>query len=155
MVERCIDYCIAIIYQRAGGKHIETEIPFALKRRVRFLRRCFQRLEPLAPFRPDAIKLLNRVESLTDTRHMLVHGCLSSILPQGEDHQFVFVKIDLTENKQLHVSNSLTTSGRQLRQDIGEAFALATDLTGFVERLLEAVVPEHKTNNLFRSVRGQ
>ena len=152
MVERCIDFCIAIIYQKAGGKHLDNEIPQALWRRVKFLRRCFNQVSVLASFADEGRSLLDRITALTDTRNMLVHGCLSSYTSDSNGQEFLFVRIDLAPDKQMHVSTSLRITGREFVENNSEAFSLTTDLIDFTDRLLQAVVPKHEIHELFRSL---
>ena len=72
MVEMSIDFCIVIIYQLVGGKHIEKEIPRMYSRKIKFLRRCFGRLASLDDFAIEGCALLDRADALMDTRHMSI-----------------------------------------------------------------------------------
>ncbi len=145
MVERCVDFCIAIIFQKAGGKHQYKEIPRGHSRRIRFLRHCFNQLTVLADFADEGRSLLDRTNALTNVRHMIVHGCLSSYT--SDNDQLLFVKLDISPDKQMHVSNELRI---HLGENINEAFALSTDLIDFTDRFLQAVVPKHELHELFR-----
>ena len=145
MVERCVDFCIAIVYQKAGGKHLDNKIPQPLSRRTRFLRRCFNQLTALADFADEGRSLLDRIKALTNVRHMIVHGCLSSYT--SDNDEWLFVKHDISPDKQIHVSNALRI---HLGENINEVDALSTDLIDFTDRFLQAVVPKHELHELFR-----
>lgn len=145
MVERCVDFCIAIVYQRAGGKRQYKELPQGHSRRIRFLRHCFNQLTAVADFADEGRSLLDRTNALTNVRHMIVHGCLSSYV--SDNDEWLFVKHDISPDKQMHVSNALRT---HLGENVNEAFALSTDLIDFTNRLLQTVVPEHELHELFR-----
>jgi hypothetical protein len=99
MVEMALNQWIAIIYQAAGGKHIEPRIPFPLQKRMRFLRQCLNQVSALQPFAAEGAQLISRIEALKNTREMLAHGCLSGHERVGEEDRFLFTRLDLNRDK--------------------------------------------------------
>jgi hypothetical protein len=49
-------------------------------------------------------------------------------------------------------SKKLRTPAAKILKDSGEAMAIVTDSLDFTERLLQAIVPEYKGQQLFRSI---
>jgi hypothetical protein len=78
-LEICLDFAIAIAFQRCGGNALEPEIPRSFSRKVTFLRKSFQQLESLREFETQGIALLDRASELSDTRHTVVHGAISAV----------------------------------------------------------------------------
>lgn len=83
LVEESVNMMSAIIYQLAGGKHLEPELQIMLSRRIRFLRLCFNRLEALASFKDEATKLLDELRNVTELRETLCHSALNGISDNG------------------------------------------------------------------------
>ncbi|MEQ8395462.1 hypothetical protein [Thalassobaculum sp.] len=144
-VEVAVDTCIATIYQNAGGKHIEREIPSAIGRKVKFLRRCIKQIGALSLYRTEGDQLLNRVNAVKDTRHMLVHGCVTGY--ERENHAFTFAKMDTINNRTRHKLNPSKFTAQQILDDGTECQTLARDLTRFSQRLFEAFPSEDELNN--------
>ncbi len=53
--EFALDAIILIIHHRVGGKSIEQEMPWSLSRKVKYIRKCFSKLDPLKPKCSDVL----------------------------------------------------------------------------------------------------
>lgn len=100
----------AIIHADAGGSEIESELPRMSKRRIRYLRKCFNRIPALTPARIMALDLLDRASRLQHVRDFAVHGTMADYDPEGDEH-ITFKKIDVGDDKQHHVTDSLSMPG--------------------------------------------
>jgi len=119
-LENALDHWTAITFQDFRSSEIESKMPRMLGEKIKFLSKCFRRIDGLAPFREDAMKVISRCEELSDMRHYVVHGVLSGY--DAEDNAtFVFRKIDVAKDKKEHVlgemrlpANHLISAGTEL-----------------------------------------
>lgn len=135
-VEGALDTCINTIYLYAGGRHVETELPGAISRKITFVRRCLKSIDALGPFKDEGIALLKRVNVVKDTRHMVVHGCVTKYEPK--DHRFTFTKIEPINNRTDQELNRLTITAQKLMEDGSECLSLWKALIQFSHRLMDA-----------------
>lgn len=73
-LELILDTDVQLIRKHYGGKQIEAEVPRGLKPTITFLRRCFNRLDSLQRFKAPMLELLDNVDRLSNSRHLIVHG---------------------------------------------------------------------------------
>ena len=91
MVEMMFDNMVGILFHRFGGHPSEPDLPrTSLSRKIRFARKCFNSNADLAPYRDEAIPLLDRMSELSDERHWCVHGAALDL--HKEDAQFTQTK---------------------------------------------------------------
>ena len=133
VVEVSLDQWVAIIYQGVGGKQIEREMPRALSRKIKFLRRCFKSILALEPFAEEATNLLGRAKELSSIRHTVVHGYVSKYDPDTQTA--TFVKLDA--GKEIHQINITPLTFDQLLGAGGKCLNLSTDFTKFTKRLTD------------------
>ena len=81
---------------------------------------------------------------------MLVHGVVSDYSP--DNHEFLFIRVGLDKAQTMQVIKESYIPAAKILNDSGEAMAIATDSLDFTERLLQALVPEYKGQQLFRSI---
>ena len=146
VLEMGLDSCIAVIYQVGGGKHLSKKIPRQISLKVRFLQACISHVGAVQPFANEGREILSRVDAITETRHMIVHGCVTKYFPQ--DHQFEFVKLDLDKDKTRHTATTLRITAQELLDQSGEALALGATVQNFAWRLIDALVPEEVASAL-------
>ena len=117
--EQSLDLLVAALFQECGGKRLakKNRMPFMLTPKLEFVRKCVTQLPKLAPFREDRLALVSAFESLSEKRHDLIHGAVSSLSPV--DDAFPFLKLDVKDNEH-HV--------REIRLEASEFPALANDL---------------------------
>jgi hypothetical protein len=144
-VENSLDAWTAIAYQNCNGASVERELPRMFDRKVRFLRKCFNRLPELAPWKDDALHYLDRARALSETRHYVVHGVLSDF-DKDHDESFTFQKIDLDENRTQHVIGSLTIPGEKLIDAANELLAMANQGHRISSSMLNALEGDNETS---------
>ena len=94
LVERQIDYAVSIAFKNCGGKKLRKkgDIPRSLSQKLDFLKLSFNRFEVLKAFKSDGEKLICRTNELSDRRHDLVHGTITSMEPVDGAFTFQMVK---------------------------------------------------------------
>jgi hypothetical protein len=132
-VEQSLDMWIAIIYQTSDDRCIEDVIPMALGRKIRFLRKCFNRMHVLANFRAEALDYIAKAKELSDTRHFIIHDTISKYNPT--DHTFTFVKLDVVDGGTFHQLSKLVIMGQKLLDDGIRCQILTSDMLKLGERL--------------------
>jgi hypothetical protein len=136
-VENALDHWTAIVFHDFGGSKIEAEMPRMFGRKVKFLSKCFRRIEALSPFKDDAMKVIRRACELSDMRHFVVHGVLSGF--DAEDSEtFVFRKIDVSEDKKQHLLGEMRLPGEHLVMGGTELINMASFAQKVSARLLDA-----------------
>jgi hypothetical protein len=68
-----------LIFKWRGKDGKEKEIPRPYGRKVRFLRGGFAKIPALKKYSADGVSVLDRADTLSDTRHDLTHGVITSI----------------------------------------------------------------------------
>jgi hypothetical protein len=74
LLEAGLDGIITIIHHRVGGKTIEADMPWMLKRKIKYIRKCFSRLDPLKPYSTDVPSLLDEILNASEMRQNIIHG---------------------------------------------------------------------------------
>ena len=156
LVEANVNYWIAIVYQRAGGKHVgkNKEIPWGMARKIKFLRQCFNHISALEPFKEEAGALLTRAKSVVKTRDIVVHGIVAEYKSKALELLFVRVDLDSTRTMQRFTESWLHIN--KILDDSGEAIAIGREALKFTERLLEAFfLTDEESQRLFKTVFGK
>jgi hypothetical protein len=135
-IEATLNLTIAVIYHDVGGKAIETDLPRNLSRKVKFLRACFNRVDPLKGYGNEARSLLDRISALAPIRHAVIHGYLSGFDPTSQ--RVTFTKLDTKPT--IHEVDSEAFSLPELVEAGGKSLALASDFVIFMTRLSDAFV---------------
>jgi hypothetical protein len=99
-------------------------MPRQLARKIRFLRKCFTRLDGLSPFATEALAIVNRLDQLSDTRHFVVHGVLSGFDAEA-DETFYFRKIDISDDKKQHILGEMRLPGQHIHWAAEELILMA------------------------------
>lgn len=92
IAEHSLDGWVAITYHDHGGKDLAKRIPKALSAKVEFLTECFQKAESLAAYKDEALSILARVTDLSEKRHDLVHGAITSV--SADNGVFFLTRLD-------------------------------------------------------------
>ena len=150
-VESSLNAWITVIYHMAGGKHVESVLPLELKRKRKFLRRCFGQIEALRPWKDEAITLLDRTNPIADVRHFVIHGTVSHY-DKAADHSITFVRIDRKDAGTMHVTRELTITGADLLQRGTDALELTPKMIDLAHRLIDALVPKDNQQELLGSL---
>jgi hypothetical protein len=136
-VENSLDHWTALTFHDFGGSDIEAEMPRMFGRKVKFLSKCFKRIEKLAPYRDDAAKVLSRIVELSDLRHYIVHGVLSGFDAENEA-TFLYRKIDVSDDKKIHVLGEMHIPGQHLIMAGTELINMANFAQQLSARLIQA-----------------
>ncbi len=136
ITDSALNSIIAIIYQSAGGKHVDQKIPVAFKRRVRFLRLCFNSVDALEPYADEGRNILQKAANLTFIRNAVIHGAVSDYEPETE--QYTFTKLDVVNNDTIHQANTVSTTLSDLRGAALNSQNVTRAAIAFSNRLLDA-----------------
>jgi hypothetical protein len=79
MMESQLDRWTQLIYLGLDGKAFAKQIPMGFARKSQFLRKSFTKIQRLSKFKPRALDILNRADSLAGTRHDLTHAVITSV----------------------------------------------------------------------------
>ncbi|CAM9919129.1 unnamed protein product, partial [Phaeothamnion confervicola] len=110
LIESVLEKWVATIYHCADGKSIDAEIPRMYSPKVKFLRRCFNRLNALESFKPKAIEYLDEADRLAEIKSIVTHGAVSSFDPKSE--KIEFTRLDVDRQRSIHTvrSNQLSVT---------------------------------------------
>lgn len=148
LVDSLLDTWISVIYQSAGGKHVEKEIPKNFKRKITFLRRCFKRIEKLEPFREEALETVETVNHIGNTtRHVLAHGSLSKWDTDNETYHFR--RFQLNEDKTKLKTEVSLVPGRQILEHGAKCAEMMPGMIQLSENLLLRFVPGYVPQKFF------
>jgi hypothetical protein len=92
LAEQSLDMIISVIYDQCGGSTIMKDKPWALKRKIRFLKLAFKQFVVLHPYAEQGIEILESLIAISEKRHNLVHGVVTGI--NLEDGIFPIEKLD-------------------------------------------------------------
>ena len=82
LIERQLDNWVVLIFHDCGGDTIRKDIPRMTKAKIAFLRRAFRKLEPLQPFKPEALEILRKASEISQKRNDFVHGVVEKVTPK-------------------------------------------------------------------------
>jgi len=75
LLEAGLDMSVGCIHLYAGGSQaIEPELPRALERKMRYLRKAFNQIGPLSRWKETFPTLAEQIKVASDFRHDIVHG---------------------------------------------------------------------------------
>ncbi len=144
MLEAAFSQWIAILYQGAGGKHLEDKIPIAYKRKRKFIRRCFNRFDALGPYREEAISIIEASVSISKVRDFVVHGALST---HDEDAGAItFSKLDVPRNGDIHRIATKTFHFEELVDRGEECLDLSCQALNLTKRLLQSGIVKNSAD---------
>jgi hypothetical protein len=135
--EQILDNMITIFFHGAGAKS-ERDLPVALSRKMRYLRKSLRTTPSLATFRETANNLLSETKKLSDIRHTVVHGALTEY--DAATQTITFVKLKAV--KDTHWVDPRLVKLDDLLGVGEEAGNLALHLGDLLKGLLEAFVPK-------------
>jgi len=96
-IEQPIDICVTTIYHHCGGKiyALNGKIPRSMTTKVKFLNKCFKKIDCLLPFKDQGLSLIARASKIAIERNDIIHMRLGEITP---DKEYIFYKLDYTRN---------------------------------------------------------
>lgn len=136
LVERMLAHCVIILYGSYWGSELPgiKEIPVSLKNQIAFVRKALDNTEmPLAPYKDEGNKLMDRIQILKHIRHNLTHGMLFNMDKDSFDIQkYKYDKRMFDDDKIPFKFDDCLESGNKM-------LVLANELARFVRRLLRRV----------------
>ena len=95
LIEQQLENWVNVCFNNCGGKQFQEKrgLPRSLTSKTDFLKRCFNRLPVLVPFRDEGVSLVGRVSSASDRRHDLIHGAITELRPDPTSGAFRFRRI--------------------------------------------------------------
>jgi hypothetical protein len=74
-LETGLDMAMAVIHHQLGGSGaIEPMMPYALQRKIRYLRKAFTKIPELAQWKDEFLAIADEITAASDKRHDLIHG---------------------------------------------------------------------------------
>jgi hypothetical protein len=137
ILETAIDHMVFASHTWAGGHKIEAEMPWAIDRKIKFLRRSFRRLPGLQPFAFEAESILHDTKKASDQRHDIIHGVVTDHPQGGTIIKMVRIMREKTGRsfKEYHVSSGgIMQAAVETNLVAGHALKLAA-------RIVDAVGP--------------
>jgi hypothetical protein len=150
LAEQLLENCVLVFSRFAGGKNIEPELPWQLGPKLKFSRKCLNKLESLSAFKEEGIKLVDEMAALSDVRHTFIHGAVSKY--DKQTNTLLFVRLDVKNNTRQTIHRKITADF--LITNGAKCVDLATRLSKFLERLIKAFVPKEIINKHPGPIRG-
>ena len=90
IIEQQIDNVVNVAFKNCGGKTLRKngDIPRSMSQKLDFLKDCFHKIAALKPFEGEAVSLIGRTSTLSEQRHDLVHGAVTSLTPINGGFKF-------------------------------------------------------------------
>jgi hypothetical protein len=128
-LEASLDAIIAIIYQTAGGKKIEKELPSSLTRRTKFLKKCLRKIPILESFKDEGLELMKAITKEADMRNHVTHGYFSHW--NAEKMLATFTMLSTKKDKQMHTELVYRYTVQELLDSGGRILDIATRMGKF------------------------
>jgi hypothetical protein len=132
--EQSLDLAVALLYREHGGNAIAKKLPKPLEAKLKFVRRSLDSLPQLAPLRTIGLALAMEFERLSQSRHDLIHGAISSVAPIGS--AFRFAKLDFVD-PHIHTFREFDFDAADFPRISGELIILGANTINFVRVLLD------------------
>lgn len=131
-VEFGLDWLIREIHEPLDGQTIvESEIPISLQRKVKYLRRAFNKLPQLAQFRGRFEKIADETIAASTERHDLIHGF---IISQQGDKAIMVRMLPGVKKPKLFPVTTVSILKAAVRADAIQAQSLASDVASFLDK---------------------
>lgn len=134
-LEFALDAAISIIHQRLSGHTIERDVPIHIGRKVKYLKLCLRKLEPLSPFRDLTLPILQEIAAAVEFRKNLVHGAINSH-PSGATEINLIRLLHSSDGH--HTSKKITVTISMVRDATNQAMQLANQAFDFTSALMKA-----------------
>jgi len=131
-VEFGLDWMLREIHEPLGGQTIvEPEIPISLQRKVRYLRKAFNKLPQLASFRDRFKTIGDEIVAASDERHDLIHGFIVS---QHGDKAVMVRMVPGVKKPKLFPVTTVSILKAAVRADRIQAQSLAMDVSNSLKK---------------------
>lgn len=92
-MESQLDHWAQLTFRNLGGNKIEKKLPLGFERKSDYLIRVFKTIPLLAPFRADAVDVLDGARQLAGTRNDLTHAVVTSLESTGGKFELINRKL--------------------------------------------------------------
>lgn len=82
-LELGLDICALAVHRYHREARTDPELPRALGRKLRYLRKAFETLPEMASARESFLKVMDDIEKSAEVRHDMIHGIVNEVLPDG------------------------------------------------------------------------
>ena len=92
--EQSLELASLTLFKFHGGKRIadENKLPKMLNRKIKFVSKCFNKLTHLSALKPEAMEMLELFRELSEARHNVTHGAITSL--STVDGAFEFIRLE-------------------------------------------------------------
>jgi len=133
--EQTLDMIVAMLYRELGGKRLAKRLPKMLETKLSFSEACFSEISSLATFRSEADILIAEFRRLSQTRHDLIHGAVTSLTPK--DNAFLFAKLDIEDD--LHHVRDVQLRAAHFPKLADDLVKLGRSAMSLAQKLLKAL----------------
>lgn len=134
--EQTLDLLAVGVFSCFAGHELLKRRPKQLGQKIEFLRKCFATFPKLSPFKAECDDLLNRFESLSQSRHDIVHGAIDSI--SAENDVFTFTKIDVNPREH-HELRTVLLDNAEWSEYLRALMKLGTDDISLARKVWDAL----------------
>jgi hypothetical protein len=89
-LEATLDITLHVIHTELGGRNIESIKPWALNRKLKYLRKSAKLVSRFEPVRKSFLEILDVIEESSVTRHDVIHGMLHT--PDSPTMEYTLVR---------------------------------------------------------------
>lgn len=131
--EQSLDLLVAALFQECGGKRLarKSRMPVMLGPKLDFVRKCLTQLPKLTSFNEEGLALVVAFDRLSQKRHDLIHGAVTSLSPV--DDAFSFVKLDVKDN--FHHAREVRLEASEFPVLTKDLVRLGADATAFARKV--------------------
>ncbi|WP_425987980.1 hypothetical protein [Afipia sp. DC4300-2b1] len=121
----------------------ETQLPISLKPKIAFFKKHFKEIPELEEYRERALKLVERINNLKETRHDIIHGVAVKEVTKGIRQ---FIRHDYKGKSLIQMPKNYTLD--QMTVKVEEIADLTGDLVEFLLEILRSGKFENVTGQL-------
>jgi hypothetical protein len=138
-LEMLLDMLVITIHHALGGKDFEAVEPWALKRKIKYVRLCCEKIHRLEPYKQQLLPLMDKLTTASDTRHKIIHGRITSN-PRGAAIVKMVRRIRGGTKPFERVAYEI--SPQQIYKDVGVVLDLSDKLVPILETILDRTIEE-------------
>lgn len=144
-----LDLCAVMAFHHFGGKEIENGAPKAMSRKIRMVRKCFNRSDRLTPHREPLNKLLDDLAPIGNFRQQIAHGVGTADRSGGK---MIFVRL-IHDAAGFHTGHGALIDLDEVQLRSSEAYAIAHGLLGIGLMLARQVAPPGLDDEIDKAAR--
>jgi len=133
LAEQSLDMIVAIIFHDFGGNKIKNKLPKMLKPKIDYLRECFNKISDISEHKEAGNEILNVFENLSERRHEIIHGAVSTTA--SNNGAYAFAKLDIING--YHQVREFDFDIKQLPKLSEDLVSLGSNTTKLANQLLQ------------------